>query len=108
MDNRFTVKDVVFLALFIVMIGGAIWLSRQFDYQEKRINDIKTQLQQLDSTQKQQLAVLSDIRGVLRSGVSVGRGGGTETRPAGRIRRKNPDGSQYVFYPDIPGSPRHP
>ena len=25
-----------------------------------------------------------------------------------RIRQKNPDGSQYVYYPDIPESPRDP
>src|SRR6185295_5644238 len=103
MDNRFTFKDFVFAFLFILVIAAILWTSHQFGYQEQRLNDVKTQLQELDQTQKQQLAVLSDLRNQLRKGVTVGTG--AENNKSERIRQKNPDGSQYVFYPDIPASP---
>ena len=58
-----------------------------------------------------------DIRNALRSGVTVaggvgGGGGGNTTaaatQDAGRIRRRNPDGSQFVYYPTAPTTPRDP
>jgi peptide/nickel transport system substrate-binding protein len=107
MDNRFTFKDFVFAVLFVVVIGAMVWSAYQYSYQEQRLNDVKSQLQQLDQTQKQQLTVLAEIRNQLRSGVSLSTGTGTAGKSE-RIRRKNPDGSQYVYFPDIPTSPRHP
>ena len=92
MDNRFTLKDFIFAALFVVVIGAVAWTAFQFSYQEARLNDVKSQLQQLDQTQKQQLAIMSDIRNQLRQGIAV-----SGTGAAGkveRIRQKNPDGSQ--------------
>src|SRR4051812_17422840 len=111
MDNRFTFKDFVFVLLFVVMIGAVGWAAFQFNYQEKRLNDVRGQLQRLDETQKLQLGVLSEIRNALQGGVTVKGGGTPGTQTAenpGRIRRKNPDGSQYVYFPDVPSSPRHP
>jgi len=109
MDSRFTFKDFVFTLLFVVVIAAICWSSWQYGYQETRLNDVKQQLGRLDETQKQQLAVLSEIRNQLRNGVSVS-GATTGKAPVGaaRIRRKNADGSQYVYYPDIPHSPRDP
>ena len=40
--------------------------------------------------------------GTQGSGAVEGQGG------ACRRGRKNPDGSQYVYYPEVPESPRHP
>jgi peptide/nickel transport system substrate-binding protein len=105
MDNRFTLKDFIFAVLFVITIGAVAWTSFQFSYQETRLNDVKTQLQQLDQTQKQQLAVMSEIRMQLRNGIAVS---GSSAGKTDRVRQKNPDGSQYVYYPDIPASPRDP
>src|SRR5262249_31747952 len=103
MDNRFTLKDFLFVVLFLIVtavVGFAMW---QFSYQEGRINDVRDKIQSLDQTQKQQLVVLQEIRNALRSGVSVN--GGSTTNPgSARIRQVNPDGSQYVYYPDVPQS----
>ena len=106
MDNRFTFKDFVFAVLIVFVIGAVLFASFQFSYQEKRLSDVRDQIQSLDQTQKQQLALMSDIRDALRNGVSVGTGAATEK--AQRVRQKNPDGSQYVYYPDLPQSPRDP
>jgi peptide/nickel transport system substrate-binding protein len=111
MDSRFTFKDFVFVVLFVVVIGAVGWAAYQFSYQEGRLNDVKQQLQQLDETQKQQLTVLSNIRDTLKRGV-VAAPTGTQTagnpETAGRIRRTNPDGSQYVYYPQPPTAARDP
>jgi peptide/nickel transport system substrate-binding protein len=106
MESRFTFKDFVFAVLIVIVIGAVLWSSFQFSYQESRLNDVKTQIQTLDETQKQQVAILTDIRNQLRSGVMVG-----TTRPKAEtknIRRTNPDGSLYVEYPEPPRSPRDP
>src|SRR5207249_2896258 len=100
MDSRFTFKDFVFVVLFVVVLGAVAWVGWQFSYQEGRLNDLRTQMARLDDTQKQQLMVLQDIRKTLREGVAVtsgGTGAGTEPR-TGRVRQKNPDGSQYVYF----------
>jgi peptide/nickel transport system substrate-binding protein len=101
MDSRFTLKDFVFLALFVVVIGAVAFVGWQFHYQEMRLNDVRGEV--------------ATIRTLLQQGVRVGDGGaegnGTQTastRNSGRIRRKNPDGSQYVYFPDVPSTPRHP
>jgi peptide/nickel transport system substrate-binding protein len=107
MDNRFTLKDFVFFVLFVIVLGAVLWASFQFSYQEQRLNDVKRQLTQLDDTQKQQLAVLSEIRNQLKNGIALSTNAGSP-ETAGRIRRKNPDGSQYVYYPQPPRSPRDP
>jgi peptide/nickel transport system substrate-binding protein len=115
MDSRFTFKDFVFAVLFVVVIGAVIWASYQYSYQEARLNDVKLQLQRMEDREKQQFGALAEIRNALTNGVRVSDGGsstrkgpGESPETAGRIRRKNPDGSQYVYYPDIPQSPRHP
>jgi peptide/nickel transport system substrate-binding protein len=107
MDNRFTLKDFIFIVLLILVIAIVIFTGWKFSYQESRINDVRSQIQRLDETQKQELTTLQEIRNALRSGVSVS---GNATGPARseRIRQKNPDGSQYIYFPDIPTSPRDP
>ena len=110
MDSRFTFKDFIFVVLFLVVIGAVIWIGYQFSYQESRLNDVKRELVRTGDEQKEQLEVLTDIRNTLRSGVHVNGGQpastqGTSTEGAetsGRIRRKNPDGSIYVYYPTAP------
>ena len=120
-DSAFR-KDFIFATLFVVMIGAVIFVGWQFNYQEGRLTEVMTRtqlldnlradVQRLDRTQTQQLAVLEEINKSLKSGaVTVGNATHPETVPAtasGRVRQKNPDGSQYVYYPDIPESPRDP
>ena len=117
MESRFTFKDFVFVVLFVVVIGAVVWSIYQSGYQESRLNDLKKQLVVMADGEKQQLEVLSDIRNTLKSGVSMkmqGTGSGSEaattsaSATSGRVRRTNPDGSQYVCYPDVPLSPRDP
>jgi peptide/nickel transport system substrate-binding protein len=113
MDSRFTLKDFVFLALFVVVIGAVGVMGWMFHYQELRLNDVKSQMGRLADNGQQQLTVLTEIRNSLRGGVRVAGGveggPGAQSQPgAGRIRRKNADGSQYVYYPDVPKSPRAP
>lgn len=114
MDNRFTFKDFVFAVLLVAVIGAVIWASYQYNYQEQRLNGVKAEIARLNETQKQQFTVLGEIRDVLKGGVRASSGGTTESQPAtgtttdGRIRRKNPDGSLYVYYPNPPKPPRDP
>ena len=107
MDNRFTLKDFIFTVLLILVIAIVIFTGWKFSYQESRINDVRSQIQRLDETQKQELTTLQEIRNALRSGVSV-TGNATGPARSERIRQKNPDGSQYIYFPDIPTSPRDP
>lgn len=111
MDSRFTFKDFVFVLLFVVVLGAVIWSIYQSSYQEDRLNAVKQQLQKLNDDQKQQITILSQIRRALESGIHVtaatqSGAGGTQAASSGRIRRTNPDGSQYVYYPDYPMMPR--
>jgi ABC-type transport system substrate-binding protein len=116
MDNRFTLKDFIFVCLFVFVIAAIFWTSYQFSYQEGRLNDLQSQLQKLNDNQKEQITTLGQIRDALRQGVKVNSSGptaGTEpAKPAtasdGRIRRKNADGSIYVYYPTPPKSPHDP
>lgn len=98
MDSRFTFKDFVFVVLFVVVIGAVAWAAWQFSYQEKRLNDV--------------LGALTAIQNDLKTGAIThgtgSRAGPTTNSAAGRIRRKNPDGSIYVYYPDPPLTPRDP
>ncbi|HUO07029.1 MAG TPA: peptide-binding protein [Phycisphaerae bacterium] len=110
MDSRFTFKDFVFAVLFLFVIGAVVWVGYQFGYQESRLNDVKTTLAQMGTAQKEQLGVLTRIEKQLREGVAMRAGTpGTSAQEAtGRIRRTNPDGSLYVYYPDPPKPPRDP
>lgn len=107
MDNRFTFKDFVFSVLIVLVIGAVCWMSWQFGYQEKRLGDLRQQIQQLDDTQKQQLTVLAQIQNALRKGVSVNTAA-TSAAVDGHIRRTDPDGTIYVYYPQAPKPPRDP
>jgi peptide/nickel transport system substrate-binding protein len=117
MESRFTLKDFVFLVLFVVVLGAVVWSIWQSGYQESRLNDLKKEMVQLGDGQKQQIEVLSDIRSTLKSGVRVNGTGSSGSMGApgtsattenadqsGRIRRTNPDGSIYVYYPTAPNS----
>ncbi|HVX83797.1 MAG TPA: ABC transporter substrate-binding protein [Phycisphaerae bacterium] len=115
MDSRFTLKDAVFVLLFIVVIGAVVFAGWMFHYQELRLTAVQQTVSQLGDVQKQQLATLSRMEILLRSGVRVsatgeGSGAGTQasTQVAGVIRRTEADGSQYVYYPEVPDSPRQP
>jgi len=111
MNNRFTLKDFIFLVLFVLVIGAILWTGAQFGYQEKRLNAVQTQVQSLNDAQKEQSVMLGDIRTALRSGVQVNSATGPATAPAadqGRIRQKKTDGSYYVYFPQPPRSPRDP
>jgi peptide/nickel transport system substrate-binding protein len=124
MESRFTFKDFVFVVLFVVVIGAVVWSIYQSGYQESRLNDLKKEVVQLGDNQKQQIEVLSDIRNTLKAGIRVNANAsqgsaGTSTAGAvatteateehpGRIRRTNPDGSTYVYYPDPPTAARDP
>ena len=113
MDSRFTLKDAVFILLFLVVIGAVVFAGWQFHYQEERLNDVKQSVNQLSDVQKQQLATLGRMETLLRNGVSLNGGGpaGTQTastQGAGSIRRTDPDGTQYVYYPTPPEPPRDP
>ncbi len=109
MESRFTFKDFVFVILFLTVIGAVIWSSYQYSYEENRLNDVKNQLNRLDDTQKQQLTVLTDIRNQLKSGVSLNNSGTANAASESKnIRRTNPDGSIYVYFPDPPITPRDP
>jgi peptide/nickel transport system substrate-binding protein len=107
MENRFTWKDLLFLTILALVSGLILFVGWRFSYQEERLNDLRAQIQRLDETQKQQLAVLQDIRKTLQTGIAVA-GSTAEPAKTGRIREKHPDGSQYVYYPDVPLSPRDP
>ena len=106
MDNRFTLKDFIFVVLFIIVIGAVVWSSFQYSYEEQRLNDVKAQLVRLDDTQKQQLAVLTEIKNQLKSGVTLT--GATTKTESRNIRRTNPDGSIYVYFPEPALTPRDP
>jgi len=106
MDSPIHVQGLHICASLLIIIGAIVWTSFQYNYEEHRLNDVKNQLQAMDETQKQQLAILSDIRKQLRSGVTVADGSSVES--SGRIRQKNLDGSEYVYYPDLPTTPREP
>ena len=108
MDNRFTLKDFLFVILFLVVIGAVGLGMWQFTYQETRLNGVKDELRRMNESQKQQLTVLTEIRNSLRNGIVATTTSGTQPEAAGRIRRKNPDGSLYVYYPQPPKSPRDP
>ena len=115
MDNRFTLKDFIFVILFFVVIASVVLAIYQYSYQEDRLNGLKVELQRLNEAQKQQLTVLTDMRNMLRDGVrttsgveSTTQSNTTQASADGRIRRKNPDGSLYVYYPTPPKSPRDP
>lgn len=110
MNNRFTFKDFVFLLMFVVVIAAVLFTGWQFSYHEQRLNDLKQEMGRLADGQKQQTDLLGKINQAIRSGVSISAGtSATETHvPSGRIRRTEPDGSQYVYFPDIPTSPRAP
>ncbi len=115
MDNRFTLKDFIFLCLFVFVILAICWTSYQFNYQEGKLNDLQSQLQKLNDGQKEQIATLGQIRDALRHGAQVNSNGNADTMPANastsvdaRIRRTNPDGSLYVYYPTPPKSPHDP
>jgi peptide/nickel transport system substrate-binding protein len=114
MESRFTFKDFVFVLLFVVVIGAVVWSVYQSSYQEERLNDVKKQLVQMGDDQKQQVTLLSDIRNTLKSGIRVS-GNGPQANPSsttgqttGIIRRTNPDGSIYVYYPEAPQAARDP
>lgn len=113
MDNRFTLKDFIFLVLFALVLGAIGWSSYQFGYQEQRLNGVREQVQRLSDEQKEQTATLREIREALRGGVrvSTSQAGNADTQASaagGRVRRKNPDGSLYVYYPQAPNPPRNP
>ncbi len=108
MEDRFRLKDFVFVVLFVMVLGAVIGVGYQFNYQERRLTGLQGDIDRVNEVQKQQLQVLGDIRAALRQGVRVNAGSGTEPAQTGIIRRKNPDGSLYVYYPDPPKSPRDP
>jgi peptide/nickel transport system substrate-binding protein len=112
MDSRFTFKDFVFVVLFVAVIGAGIWMSAQFGYQERRLTQVREDLEKLSRTQQEQLTVLEDIRQALRSGVRVGDAGGGPAGGAGTakavVREPRPNNGMYVYFRDPPRSPRDP
>lgn len=107
MDNRFSFKDFLFLIAFLLVLVAVGFSIYQSNYHETRLNAVKEQLQNLTSEQRQQTSLLSDIRNSLQRGVQVS-SAATQREATGRIRRQNPDGSLYVYYPEPPRTPRDP
>ncbi len=96
MEKRFTFMYFVLVVLFGGVTGAVAWVGYQFNHQEERLTDVMKGVEHINT--------------LLASGVRVnGDGAATQTRStAGRIRRKNPDGSVYVYYPDPPKAARDP
>lgn len=111
MDSRFTFKDFVFTVLFCLVIAFILLAIWQASWQEKRLNELRKEVATLNSFQKLQLATLEDLRDTLRKGVrftSPETSTGSQPSAEGNIRRKNADGSEYVYYPKPPRTPHDP
>lgn len=110
MENRFTFKDFVFAVLLIGLIGVVLLAIWQYNHNEKRLIGVGDEVNKLANVQRQQLMALQEIQKSLKSGVALNPAStmASDTQPGGIVRRTNPDGSIYVYYPKPPVSPHDP
>lgn len=110
MDSRFTLKDFIFVVLIIAVLSGVFLAMWQFSYHEDRLTALKVAVERLDSNQREQLGVLERIErnGLRLQAGSQATSSTTSQTPSAVIREKRPDGSQYVYAPGLPTTPRNP
>ncbi len=107
MDNRFTLKDFVFIVLLLLIIGAALMAMAQFNYVNKQVIALSRQIKTLNAQQLQQTQLLQQIA---QHGLQVQPGNGTTQAAAAQknIRETLPDGTRYVCYPNPPLLPHNP
>lgn len=118
MESRYTFKDFVFTILLLIVIGCVLLAMWQFNYQEARLTAVQDEVKKLGDVSRQQLAVLEGLRQDLKNAPRVALQTGPATSQTASaeatasdssvIRRKNPDGSLYVYAPNPPRTPRDP
>jgi peptide/nickel transport system substrate-binding protein len=115
MDKRFTLKDFCYITALVIVAGAVLLAMLQFNYQEQQLIKVKDELVNFNTVQTQQLAVLQQIKTSISRGGTLtpestgtsttnpsGNGASTAGDNSGIIRRHNPDGSYYVYFPHVP------
>ena len=106
MDNRFTLKDFIFTVLLLLIIGAAVMAMAQFNYVNKQVIALSSQMKTLN---EQQLAQTQLLQQIVRHGLRIQYGTGQSTKASQKdIRETLPDGTRYVCYPNPPLLPHNP
>lgn len=121
MGTRFTVKDFIFLLIFVVLVVLAGFTLESYNYLSHQVAGLRGDLQNLDAEQTTQLYLLKKLQ---RDGLRLQSGGSfstPSTSPAPRgttdaatapttadIRTTLPDGARYVMFPNPPLPPYNP
>jgi peptide/nickel transport system substrate-binding protein len=113
MNSRFSIKDFFFSLLLLAVIVVGIMALGQFNFLNRQIINLG---QQLQTVNQQQIQQTSELQEIINKGVSVNSSGENNGGPgktatttlAQNIRETLPDGSQYVYYPNIPVDPHDP
>ena len=106
MGNRFTVKDFIFLCIFIVIVVILGFTLGSINYLTHQVAGLRSDLQNIETQQTSQLYILKTIE---RSGIRTA--GPVKVRKqtaSGDIRKTLPDGSRYVMFPNPPLPPYNP
>ncbi len=106
MGNRFTVKDFIFLCIFIVLVVILGFTLGCFNYLTHQVAGLRSDLQNIEAEQTAQLYILHTIerKGIRTTSPVSPRNHAT----SGDIRKTLPDGSRYVMFPNPPLPPYNP
>ncbi len=107
MGNRFTVKDFIFLCIFIVIAVMLGFTLGSFNYLTHQVAGLRSDLQTMQAQQTSELYALKTLQ---RSGVRTTNHTGINdsSKVASDIRETLPDGSRYVMFPNPPLPPYNP
>ncbi len=71
MENRWTIKDVLVMALLVAVIAS-VWIAmKQFDRQWDSVKALTTQVNQLTSVQSRTNSQINELRDILEQGVAI-------------------------------------
>ena len=121
MNNRFGVKDLLYVMLLLALLGAVLLEVGQSAYQGRQIIILQGDIQRLSGMQLRQIEVLKQMEASLAGlpnhlssiNVKAGNGGSVATalgsdQSTKPIRETLPDGSRYVSYPNPPLSSHNP
>jgi peptide/nickel transport system substrate-binding protein len=107
MGNRFTVKDFIFLCIFIAIVIILGLTLGSYNYLTHQVAGLRGDLQNMEAQQTSELYVLKKLQ---RDGIRMNaRGTHTgQSASTADIRKTLPDGSRYVMFPNPPQPPYNP